>query len=156
MLLGSRAVTTPDGVQWRIGRRLLTRRFGWSWRRRGDIASASFSSLGGSSPDLLGADLGASLLFVAAAVAVVVVLIPILFFGVELVVGGALLAAGIISRVVLRRPWVIEARSSDPLTPGRVLEWEARGWRQSSRLIDEVARDLAAGRDPPISQALAR
>ena len=84
-----------------------------------------------------------------AAMAAVLVLIPLLFFGVELIVLGAVLAAGVIGRVLLRQPWVIEARSSDPLTSGRELEWRVIGWRKSRKLIDQVAADLAAGREPP-------
>ena len=84
-----------------------------------------------------------------AALAAVLILIPVLFFGVELIILGALLAAGVIGRVLFRQPWVIEARSNDPLTPGRRLEWHVIGWRKSQSLIQKVTSDLAAGREPP-------
>jgi hypothetical protein len=84
-------------------------------------------------------------------VAAALILIPLLFFGVELIIVGVLLAAGLVGRVVLRRPWVIEATSVDSATSGRQLEWRVSGWRKSSELIDKVASDLAAGREPPQS-----
>ncbi len=90
-------------------------------------------------------------LVVVGALAVLLILIPLLFFGLELIVLGALLAAGVAARVVLRQPWLIEARSSDPLTPGRLLEWRVVGWRKSHNLIEQVVSDLAAGREPPQS-----
>ena len=49
-----------------------------------------------------GLDLGQDLLALAAVVAVVLVLIPILFFGLELIILGVLLAAGIIARTLAR------------------------------------------------------
>jgi len=90
-------------------------------------------------------------LIAAGVVAVVLILIPLLFFGAELVILGALLAAGLISRTLLRQPWVVEARSTDPLTSGRRLEWRVRGWRNSEKLIAQVVSDLSAGRALPDS-----
>ena len=84
-----------------------------------------------------------------AVLAAVLILIPLLFFGVELVILGALLAAGAIGRMLFRQPWVIEATSNDPLTHGRRLEWHVIGWRKSQALLETVISDLAAGREPP-------
>jgi hypothetical protein len=97
-------------------------------------------------PDNL--DFGEGLLLVAAVTAAALVLIPVLFFGIEIIVLGALLAAGVVSRVVLRKPWVVDATSRDSLTAGRQLQWNVRGLRQSRELIDRIAADLAAGREP--------
>ena len=84
-----------------------------------------------------------------AVLAALLIVIPLLFFGIELIVLGALLAVAAIGRMLLRQPWVIEARSNDPLTPGRRLEWHVIGWRKSQALIEKVTSDLAAGREPP-------
>jgi hypothetical protein len=65
-------------------------------------------------------------------VAAVLILIPILFFGIELIGAGCLLGAALVGRVGFRRPWVVEAQASDPLTSGRVLEARIR--------LAEVAR----------------
>jgi hypothetical protein len=93
-------------------------------------------------------DLGEGVLVAAAVVAFLLVLVPILFFGVELIIVGVVLAAGVIARTVFRQPWVIEARSTGPLTSTRQLEWRVRGWRRSGKLIAQVASDLSAGREP--------
>jgi hypothetical protein len=95
-----------------------------------------------------GVDFGEALVLVAAVVAVILVVIPLLFFGVELIVFGVLVGGGLVARAVSGKPWVIEARSSDPHTAERRLEWHVRGWRKSGKLIDQVASDLAAGREP--------
>jgi hypothetical protein len=144
--LGPRRVVAADGAEWTVGRIWLTRRFGWTRKRR-DLPAKGLSNLG---QGLGGVDFGEQgVLVIVAVVAAILILIPLLFFGIELIVLGVLLAAGIVARVLLRRPWVIEARSSDPLSPGRQLEWRVTGWRKSGKLIDQVISDLAAGREPP-------
>jgi hypothetical protein len=147
MRLRPATVVAPDGLEWQVGRRWSTRRFGWTWKRRG-VASDALSGVG---QGLGGVDFGNGGLAVVGALAAALILIPVLFFGAELIVLGALLAIGLVGRVLLRRPWVIEASSSDPLTPGRRLEWRVVGWRKSERLIEQVVSDLAAGREPPQS-----
>ena len=144
--VGPRRVVAVDGVEWTVGRRWLTPRLGWTWKRRG-VAADGLSTLG---QGLGGVDFGEQGVLVAVGVmAAIVILIPLLFFGFELIVFGVLLAAGIVGRVLLRRPWVIAARCSAPPGSGRQLEWRVTGWRKSGRLIDEVVSDLAAGREPP-------
>lgn len=139
-------VVAPDGVEWRVGRRWLTRNPKLRRPSRRQIAAESANQLSGSG--LGNVDLGEGLLVVAAVVAFLFILIPVVFFGIELIILGALLAAAVITHTVLRQPWVIEARSADPLTPGRQLEWHVRGWRNSGRLITQIASDLSAGREP--------
>jgi hypothetical protein len=138
----------PDGVEWRVGRRWLTRSPKLTRPRRGDVAAESLEHLGASWPDIGNVDVGEGLLVAAAVVAFLLILIPVLFFGIELITLGVLLAAGVITRSVLGQPWVIEARSTDPLTAGRQLEWRVRGWRKSGKVIAQIASDLSAGRDP--------
>lgn len=146
--LGPRRVISPDGVEWRVGRTWMTRRPRLMRQRRRGTAADSLQSLGSAWPDPGGPDLGQELLVVAAVVAVVLVLIPVFFFGLELIIVGVLLAAGVIARTLLGQPWVVQARSIDPLSSGRRLEWRVRGWRRSQRLIAEVAAELAAGQEP--------
>jgi hypothetical protein len=138
----------PDGVEWRVGRRWLTRSPRLNRPRRGEIAGESLNHLGANLPDLGSLDLGQGLLVVAAVVAALLILVPVLFFGIELIILGALLAAGVVTHTVLGQPWVIEARPIDPLVPGRRLEWRVRGWRKSGKAIAQVASDLSAGRNP--------
>ncbi len=79
--VGPRYVVTPDHVEWRVGRRWASRRFDWSWRRHGRIASDSLVEAGGGLPDVGGVDSVPGLLLAAAAVAALLVVIPLLFFG---------------------------------------------------------------------------
>ena len=146
--VGPRYVVTPDHVEWRVCRRWASRRFDWSWRRHGRIAPDSLVEAGGGLPDLSGVDSAPALLLAAAAVVALLLVIPLLFFGIELIVFGVLVAGGLTARVVSRKPWVVEATSYDPLASDRQLEWRVRGWRRSGELIEQVASDLAAGREP--------
>jgi hypothetical protein len=131
-----------------VGRRWLTRNPKLRRPSRSRVATESVNHLGASWPDFGGVDLGEGLLVTAAVVAFLLILIPVVFFGIELIILGVLLAAGVIAHTVLRQPWVIEASSADALTPERHLEWRVRGWRESGELITRVASDLSAGRDP--------
>ena len=79
--LGPRRVMAPDGVEWHVGRRWLTRRPKPNRPHRRAITSESVSNLGSGWPDIGNLDLGEGLLVAAAAVAVVLILIPVLFFG---------------------------------------------------------------------------
>jgi hypothetical protein len=142
---GPRRIVAPDGVEWQVGRRWSGRSFGWTWKRR-SVAADALSGLGNGLGDV---DFQEGGLVVVAVLAALLVAIPLLFFGIELIILGALLAAGAIGRVLFRQPWVIEARSNDPLSPGRRLEWHVTGWRKSQTLIQKVTSDLAAGREPP-------
>ena len=54
---------------------------------------------------------------------------------------GALVGLGLLGRVLLRRPWTVEARQ---LGDARVYEWKAQGWRASEELCHSVAQQLEA------------
>ena len=136
----------PDGVEWRVGRRWFTGREA-SHLRRG-TNGASFWDFGSGTPDFGNLDFGDGLLVSLIALAVLFILIPILFFGAELIVIGIILAAGILTRVFGLKPWVVEAKVVAPPASTRQVEWQVRGWRKSRRLIGEVATDLAKGREP--------
>jgi hypothetical protein len=105
--LGPRRVIAPDGAEWHVGRRWLTSRPRLNRPPGREIASESLSSLG----NIGNVDLREGLLIVTAPIAFLLILIPVLFFGVELIIVGALLAAGVIARTLLRQPWVVEARA---------------------------------------------
>jgi hypothetical protein len=91
---------------------------------------------------------------VAIGIVLVLVLIPLLLFGIELIVAGLLLAAGIVARSALGRPWIVQAIPSGD--PSGALNWEIKGWNRSAQLIDEVAAELAAGITPSPAQDPAR
>jgi hypothetical protein len=148
MHLGSSSVRTPAGDEWRVGRRWVTReRPRW---RKVPTSKAAAEAL--SMPDIGGMDdLAVALAVILGAVVFAVILIPLLLFGIELILLGLVVAAGIAGRGLLGRPWIVEARRVSETAPA--LSWQVSGWRRSARLIDEVTAALSAGLDPSPSQA---
>jgi hypothetical protein len=78
------------------------------------------------------------------------VILPLLGVALELIVVLAALGFGLFSRVVLRRPWIVEAK---PLDGGQTRRFAVRGWRASGRAVEEVATALAAGAPPSPQEA---
>lgn len=151
---GTRVVRTPEGVEWRVGRRWISRRLP-RWRkvrvgkpREGDAAEAVLTI-----PDPGGLDdIGAAILVFVALVVVVFVVVPLLLFGFELIILGLVLAASIAGRALLGRPWIVQATQVEG--DARVMAWKVSGWRTSARVIEEVATALNAGLDPVPGEAI--
>lgn len=147
-MFGKTRITAPDGAEWAVGRRWMTRevRRSWKWRRgaSGDLIA------GGNFPgsDWAGDSLGSAVLILLGVIIVALVLVPLLLFGIELIVVGCVLAASVAGRVLLGRPWTVEARTLGPAGSDRSLEWSVPGWRRSGKVIDAIAEDLTAGREP--------
>lgn len=143
-LLGARSVSTPAGEEWRVGRRWITRgRPRW---RRVPAGKATGEAL--SLPDIGDPqDLAASLAIVLGAIVVAAIIIPLLLFGIELIVLGFVIAGSIAGRGLLGRPWIVEAHPVGASVP--TYAWRVSGWRQSARLVDDVAAALSAGLNPP-------
>jgi hypothetical protein len=145
--LRERRVTAPTRNEWRVRRRLSARGLPslQKWRRR--TTEVASSDPVGWVPDVGGFDdIGGLIFAIVACVVIVLVVIPLLLFGIELVLVGVALAAGLIGHVVLGRPWLVEAIPASGLDRPRV--WAVKGWRRSGRTVDEVADALAAGREP--------
>jgi len=70
------------------------------------------------------------------------VVVPLLLVLFDVVVVVVLLALGTVARVLLRRPWRIEANARD----GRRVERLVVGWRASSDAVAELAEDVRSGR----------
>ena len=147
-----RQVTAPDGREWKVGRqwlpeRVRIRREGGDTRDLGDGAdSRGFLDTMG---DFFGIDdAGAGILVGFAVLAlsalVFVVVFPVIALTLELIILLALFLAGIVGRVVFRRPWHVLAR-----TDGARYRWPVRGWRASGQRVDAVADALARGSLPP-------
>jgi hypothetical protein len=68
--------------------------------------------------------LEALLIAIVVVVVVALVLVPLLLFGLELIVLGLLVAVGIVARSLFGRPWVVLATPS--LEPGSALAWEVK------------------------------
>jgi hypothetical protein len=107
--------------------------------RLGGTADAA-ASADWSPADLLELD---ALVIVVALVVIVFVVIPLLLFGIELIIAGAVIAIGAIGRLLLGRPWTIEAASSS----GQTVTWRVAGWRDSREAVDDAARTLEAGHE---------
>jgi hypothetical protein len=141
----SQLVTTPAGIEWRVGRRWVSRSLTGAFAERGRAIRASGWEQYAGVPD---ADSSGVVYGAYVAVIVILLLLPLILFGVELIVVGWLLAAAFAARVVFRRPWVIVAKARTPAAGDRALEWRVAGWRASGELIDRVVADLADGREP--------
>ncbi len=131
-----RKATAPDGSRWKLGRR-------WFPRRKLD---GGFDAPDLPFPDLGDADdlFGAILLVVfgvIAAVFLALLLFNVVVLAIEITIVVLGLIVGLFSRVVLRKPWTVFAKSG----PHEV-ERHVVGWRGSRRLIDELAGDVESGR----------
>jgi hypothetical protein len=141
-------VRSPDGREWRIGRRWLPRR---PRLGRVDVPDLGVPDLGVGADDL--GIVGTILLVivgVVVAVFVALVLFNVIAIAIELTLVIVLLVAGIVGRVVFRRPWQVVARSgSDSFS------WRVVGWLRSRRVIADVGAQLAGGaREPRPAEAL--
>lgn len=87
-----------------------------------------------------GLDLESGLLLLAGVLAVVFIVVPLLLFGVELIILGAVLAVGVVSRSLLGKPWTIAATRDGVGAPAAL--WRVNGWRASRELIDQICVDL--------------
>jgi hypothetical protein len=146
LALRARVVETPAGVTWRVGR-LWVGRPTPKWRRvrLGGAASDAAWSMpipDGGSPE----DLAAGIAILVGVGVFAVVLIPLLLFGIELIILGLVVAAGILGRALLGRPWCVRAVPAGG--HDRALAWKVTGLRSSARLIDEVVSSLSHGLPP--------
>jgi hypothetical protein len=67
----------------------------------------------------------------------VLVLLPLIGVALEIAVLIALLSSGIVGRVLLRRPWTIEAVNLNH--PQQSAAFAVKGWQRSSSAINELA-----------------
>ena len=96
-----------------------------------------------------GVDLLDDLLVVAVVVAVGLFLVffavPLLVAVLDVVLVALLTVLCLAARVLLRRPWTVEATGPDGLRR----TWRVVGWRNAAGVVDQVANDLAHGHPPP-------
>jgi hypothetical protein len=144
-----KTITSPDGDRWRVRRQ-------WADRSFPDPIDSIRKNFGdavdGGGPGVLNViDFGDSItvtLAIAAGMLIVCfVLLPLLGVALELIPAVAVVGFGVFGRVVLGRPWVIEAVDLDDR--GRSRTFAVRGWRASGRAVDEISTAIAAGSPPP-------
>jgi hypothetical protein len=144
----AREVTGPDGrTSWKIRRRVLNASVTPRWQGAEDhpsLLGKLLSPLVGNGDSLI----GIAGLFVALVILPVLFafyLIPVVLFALETVVFLGLAGYGLFGRVVLRRPWRVEAWSSD----GDRCFWLVPGFRNAAEAIDPIAAALRNGHAPP-------
>lgn len=143
----AREVTDPHGVTWKIRRRVLNASVTPRWRGADDHPSI----VGRLASPLLGG--GEGVLNVTA-LAVSLIVLPVLFafffFPVLLLAAEAALfvvlaGAGLLGRVVLRRPWRVEAASSD----GDRCFWLVPRYGAGAALVEAIAAAARTGTPLP-------
>lgn len=138
-------MTAPDGTQWRVRRRWLEqpqpdlrRRFKTNRKEAGESAEwLPFD----------GIDSPAALIAGVVVVALIVlVVLPLLGVALELIGILIVLSSGLLGRVLLGRPWIVETvRVGDSEERAA---FAVKGWRQSSEALRELRTALATTGPP--------
>ncbi|WP_212998954.1 hypothetical protein [Winogradskya consettensis] len=153
---GTNGATWRVRVVWEPRWRALARRFG-GWRRNRkngpdlgglDLPSGNHSGGGGGGWGDLGDDIAIGIAIIVGMIVFGVLfwwfLLPLLLLVLDVVVVVVLLIAGIVGRVLFRRPWIVEATGDG----GAPVAAEVVGWRAALRSRDEIADRLRLGYSP--------
>jgi hypothetical protein len=141
-------VTSPDGHRWEVRRRWADRRLP-ELRRR--FREARREKLDGDALwSLWALDFSSGIVLTIGSLVVlamlILVLVPLVGVALELGVALLLAAAGVLARLLLGRPWTVEAVDLDD--PGRRARYAVRGWRGSTREMETLRRRIAATGEP--------
>lgn len=146
-------MTAPDGGRWRVRRRWLERPIPNLRRRyKANRAEVTPGHILDAAPNL---DLGeafagdspaAVIAAIVLMVVVVFVVLPLLGVALELIGVLFLVGAGLFGRVVMGRPWIVEAVNLD--NPKQRAAFEVKGWRKSSETLKELRDEVTAGVSP--------
>ena len=141
-------MTSPDGDRWQVRRRWLDRGMPKLWERfRRHRKEAEDSNLLDDAYVFDGlAGIGIALVAIAIAVVVTVVLLPLLGVALELVLLILLFASGLFGRIVLRRPWTVEAIDLDD--GERSVAYAVKGFGAAGRAAEELASAISASGPP--------
>jgi hypothetical protein len=147
------SVTSPDGQDWVVGRRLAPRlgnESAWArfHKRFRKVVSRTVDGVDVVDPgclEVFGEGIVVALGVILFLLILFFVAIPLLVAVVDILIVIALALAGIAARIVFRRPWVIEARNDDD----QVYRWRVVGWKASGERVGEIARILRAGATLP-------
>jgi hypothetical protein len=90
-----------------------------------------------------GNSIGATLAIAAGVLIFCFVFLPLIGVAVELIAGLAVFGFGLFGKLVLGRPWIVEAVDLDDAARSRT--FAIKGWRASGRAVDEIATAIAAG-----------
>lgn len=131
----------PQGDEWVVRRKWAHRRLRWRGKKgAGDLfETADLIATGGDLPVIGVILMAVALLLVA--IAAVMFVVPALVFVGELLFIVAIVGLGTFGRLLLGRPWTVEARE---VGEGDVYEWKVSGWRASRDLVQTVSDQLRA------------
>jgi hypothetical protein len=149
-VLRGKRVRAPDGAEWVVRRRWMDRRVPKVAERVKEYAP-DLAIEGGLDGLWIADSLTATILLGVAIVLTVFVLLPVLGFAIELILLILILSSGVFGRIVLGRPWIVEARNLTK--PGRPLEFPVKGWRRSGELIRQLVSALQATGVPPAADS---
>lgn len=138
--VGPLRVRDVRGEEWLVRRRWLARRIRLP-RWRGPLVENW--DVGYLLP--VDSDIGGWLVGLAVVVLAVLVVIPAVLFGIELLAVGIAIAASVLARAIWGRRWVIEAQNQRTY---ELHQREVKGWRQSTRVMAEIAAAIEAGASP--------
>lgn len=134
-----RRIVGADGRKWRVYRRWLP----WQPRRRGRFGEALDAlrapDLGFEFLDGPGGVVVSILVFVAF-VLVVVFVLPVVLTALEILLVFVLLPLFVVARLVLRKPWIVVARTAGPPPEERTVA--VRGLRASGSEIDRIVQQI--------------
>lgn len=143
----TKTATTPDGEVWRVGvawlprRKSLVRRW---WRRRKETPDGVDADPGGC------LDIDELFILVAALAALALlgwllwwILIPAVLLVIDALLLAVLVPAGVLARVLLGRPWIVEACSATAVHRVPVV-----GWGKARETRDDLVRRIAGGWRP--------
>jgi hypothetical protein len=142
-------VTSPDGERWRVRRRWMDRPLP-DLRKRFRDAGSEQSPIdaydGFWTLDAIGDSGWTGVAIAIATFLFILVFLPLLGVAFELVIVLLIFASGVASRVVLGRPWTVEAIN---LGDGaRSAAYEVKGFGRAGKAVDELAASLAASGPP--------
>jgi hypothetical protein len=132
----------PDGDRWLVRRRWLDRPLP-DLRRRfrsrrdenledGVVEGLSFGDW---------ADGWPAIAITVAILLIVFVLLPLLGVALELIVLIFILCSGVVGRLFLGRPWIVEAIPGDG--KGQSVAFPVKGWRRSGKAAADLAQQIA-------------
>jgi hypothetical protein len=138
---------SPDGDRWQVRRRWLDRpapkiRRSMGEAKEGTALESSFEAFSGAAAESIPLAIGAAIVVAL----LVFFLLPLIGIALELAILIALLSSGLVGRLLLRRPWTIEAVNLD--RPQQSVAFAVKGWRRSRRALDELTTTIPASGPP--------
>lgn len=130
-----RRVYGADNREWFVGRRWLP----WKPRRRRGSADA-LDVADGMHVGIDISDGPVSIILGILVVGVVILLFPVIITALEVVLVLVLLPLFVVARLILRKPWIIVARTKGPHPEERTAV--VSGWRASREAMEAMIQDI--------------